>query len=62
MADDLSGMKIQELIAYAEKRFAEEKEAQCPDRSLLGQDDTSWESTLEILRVMQQRGVPDSLK
>jgi len=59
---DFSRMKISELIDFAEEQAGKEREmpslieADSPERY------ASWEATLEILRAMKERGVPESLK
>jgi len=56
---DLSKMKISELIAFAEQQAKIEQENppdDDPDRQ------ASWADTLEALRYMKARGVPEQLK
>jgi hypothetical protein len=55
---DFSRMKISELIAFAEQQAEAEKENP-PSPETTG---ATWADTLEALRVMKQRGAPDSLK
>lgn len=54
---DITKMKINELIQYAEEQVRIERENPPPLDA-----DATWESTLEGLRLMQERGVPKSLK
>jgi hypothetical protein len=62
MSDDFTRMKISELIEFAEEQAENEREipslieADSPERY------ASWAATLEILRAMKERGVPESLK
>jgi hypothetical protein len=62
MPEDFSKMKISELIEFAEEQA--EKERQTP--SLIEADSperhASWAATLEVLRAMKKRGVPESLE
>ena len=55
-------MNISELLRLAEEQAAVERESP----SLIGADSTernaSWASTLEILRLMKQKGVPESFQ
>ena len=59
---DFTRMKISELIEFAEVQAEREREtpslieADSPERN------ASWAATLETLRAMKQRGVPESLK
>jgi len=50
-------MKISELIAFAEQQ-AEAEKANAP----LLEASATWADTLEALRTMKERGVPDPLR
>ena len=56
---DFSEMKISELISFAEAQAKIEQENPPPDEQDRG---ASWAATLEILRLMKERGVPKELQ
>lgn len=57
MAYDFARMKLSELLRFAEEKAAIEREGPCSIDTDSTEGNASWASTLEVLRLMKQKGV-----